>query len=107
MTVAGPRPSTSIETPIGLIAGTGFADAFGKAATPHVSIGSAIQFAASVHLAASFPNQSWMEYWYGANPIGNAILKTPFTIENGYFYVPDTPGLGIEVDEEKLLQFAI
>jgi D-galactarolactone cycloisomerase len=31
------------------------ADAFGKAATPHVSIGSAVHFAASVGLAASLP----------------------------------------------------
>lgn len=83
------------------------ADAFGKAATPHVSIGSAIQFAASVQLAASLPNQSWMEYWYGNNPIGSAILKTPFTVDAGYFHVPDGPGLGIDVDEEKLRRFAI
>lgn len=83
------------------------ADAFGRGATPHVSIGSAIQFAASVHLAASLPNQSWMEYWYGANPIGNAIINTPFQIENGYFYVPQGPGLGIEINEDKLRPYMI
>jgi len=48
-----------------------------------------------------------MEYWYGANPLGNAILKTPFRVENGYFYVPQEPGLGIEIDEEKLRRYAI
>ncbi|MEQ8676433.1 MAG: mandelate racemase/muconate lactonizing enzyme family protein [Aggregatilineales bacterium] len=83
------------------------ADAFGKAATPHVSIGSAIQFAASVHLAASLPNQTWMEYWYGANPLGNAILKAPFHVEDSYFYVPEGAGLGIEIDEEKLRRYEI
>jgi D-arabinonate dehydratase/D-galactarolactone cycloisomerase len=83
------------------------ADAFGKGATPHVSLGSAIQFAASIHLAASMPNQSWMEYWYGSNPIGNGILKTPFRVEDGYFHVPEGPGLGIDVDEEALRRFAI
>ena len=83
------------------------ADAFHKAATPHVSIGSAIHFAASVQLAASLPNQTWMEYWYGANPLGNSILLTPFDVTRGYFYVPDGPGLGIEVDEEKLRHHSI
>lgn len=82
-------------------------DAFGRACTPHVSIGSAIQFAASVHLAASFPNQTWMEYWYGANPIGNAVIAEPFYIENGYFHVPEAPGLGIEVLEDTLRQYAV
>jgi len=82
------------------------ADAFGKAATPHVSIGSAIQFAASVHLAASLPNQTWMEYWYAPNPLGNAILKKPLKVENSEFHVPMAPGLGIEINEEALRPYA-
>lgn len=85
----------------------GLADAFHKAATPHVSIGSAIHFAASVHLAASLPNQTFMEFWYGANPLGSPILKTPFRVEQGYFWVPDGPGLGIDIDEEALRRHAI
>ena len=83
------------------------ADAFGKAATPHVSIGSAVHFAASVHLAATLPKQTWMEYWYAPNPLGNAILKTPLQVKGGYFYVPLEPGLGIEIDEAALRQYAI
>jgi D-galactarolactone cycloisomerase len=85
----------------------GLADAFGKAATPHVSIGSAIHFAASVHLAASFPNQTLMEFWFGANPLGDPVLRKPFHIENGYFSVPDGPGLGIEINEEALRRYAV
>jgi D-arabinonate dehydratase/D-galactarolactone cycloisomerase len=83
------------------------ADAFGKAATPHVSIGSAIHFAASVHLAASLPNQSVMEFWYGANPIGDVILRRPFRVEQGYFWLPDGPGLGIDINEDALRRFAV
>ena len=83
------------------------ADAFGKASTPHVSIGSAIQFAASVHLAAATPNQTWMEYWYGANPIGNAILREPLRIQDGCLHVPDGAGLGIDINEDALLQYAV
>lgn len=83
------------------------ADAFHKAATPHVSIGSAVQFAASVHLAAALPNQAIMEFWYGANPLGAALQTTAFRIEDGYFWVPDGPGLGIEIDEAALRQWAV
>lgn len=83
------------------------ADAFHKAATPHVSIGSIIQFAASAHLAASFPNQAVMEFWFGANPIGDAIAREPLKLVDGYLHVPMGPGLGIEIDEEKLRQYEV
>ncbi|MBC7809846.1 MAG: mandelate racemase/muconate lactonizing enzyme family protein [Burkholderiales bacterium] len=83
------------------------ADAFGKACTPHVSIGSSIQFAASVHLAAAMPNQTWMEFWYGRNPIGNAILNAPLRIENSFFHVPQGPGLGIDINEDALRQYQV
>lgn len=83
------------------------ADAYHKAATPHVSIGSAVHFAASAHLAAALPNQTLMEFWYGANPIGDSILSAPFTVQDGYFHVPSGPGLGIEIDENALRRWAI
>lgn len=82
-------------------------DAYHKAATPHVSIGSAIQFAASVHLAASLPNQTLMEFWYGGNPLGDALQNSPFRIEDGYFWVPDAPGLGADINEEALRRWAV
>lgn len=83
------------------------ADSFGKAFTPHVSTGSAIHFAVSAHLAAATPNQTWMEFWYGANPIGDAILHEPLRVEQGYFWVPQKPGLGIEINEDALRHYAI
>jgi D-arabinonate dehydratase/D-galactarolactone cycloisomerase len=75
------------------------ADAFGLAFAPHVSIGSAIHFAASAHLATAMPNTLTSEYWIGDNPIGNAILKEPLRLENGYLHTPTNPGIGIEIDE--------
>ncbi|HXN21722.1 MAG TPA: mandelate racemase/muconate lactonizing enzyme family protein [Candidatus Dormibacteraeota bacterium] len=78
------------------------ADAFGVAFAPHVSIGSAIHFAATAHLATSMPNTITSEYWIGENPLGNCILKGPLVLENGYMYTPSGPGLGIEINEETL-----
>lgn len=82
------------------------ADAFGSAFAPHISIGSAIHFAASTHLAAAMPNTMTSEYWIGNNPIGNAILEKPLNVENGFMDVPAEPGLGITIREDALLRFA-
>jgi D-arabinonate dehydratase/D-galactarolactone cycloisomerase len=82
------------------------ADAFGAAFAPHISIGSAIHFAASTHLAAAMPNTMTSEYWIGNNPIGNAVLEEPLEVENGFIDVPAAPGLGIRINETALLRFA-
>lgn len=78
------------------------ADAFGVAYAPHLSIGSAIQFAASGHLASAMPNTMTCEYWIGNNPLGNCILRQPLVLKDGYMETPSQPGLGIEIVEETL-----
>ncbi|MCB1121584.1 MAG: mandelate racemase/muconate lactonizing enzyme family protein [Verrucomicrobiae bacterium] len=78
------------------------ADGFGLAFAPHISIGSAIHFAASAHLATAMPNTMTSEYWFGDNPLGDGILKEPLRFEHGCMYTPDKPGLGIEIDEAAL-----
>ena len=84
------------------------ADVFGVPFQPHVSLGSAIHFAASLHLAATAPNLFRMEFWAGNNPLGESVLRKPLlTLENGFVLVPEEPGLGVDVDEEKLLQHAL
>jgi D-arabinonate dehydratase/D-galactarolactone cycloisomerase len=83
------------------------ADAFGLAFAPHISIGSAIHFAASAHLATAMPNTLTSEYWIGDNPLGNAILKEPLVLADGYLHTPTRPGLGIEIDEEALKTFLL
>lgn len=80
------------------------ADGFGLAFAPHISIGSAIHFASSAHMATAMPNTITSEYWFGDNPLGNGILKEPLRLEKGYLYTPEKPGLGIEIDETALQQ---
>jgi len=82
------------------------ADSFGAAFAPHISIGSAVHFAASTHLAAAMPNTMTSEYWIGNNPIGNAVLEKPLQVEGGFMEVPTAPGLGIDIREDVLLRFA-
>jgi D-galactarolactone cycloisomerase len=82
------------------------ADAFGLAFAPHVSIGSAVHVAATLHLAAAMPNTMTSEHWIGDNPIGNAWLKQPIQIVDGYAALPAGTGLGIALTPEALEPWA-
>ena len=67
------------------------------AVAPHCPLGP-ICFAASLQLAACTPNFLIQEMVTR----GEDYLKTPFEVRDGYIPVPTGPGLGIELDEEKL-----
>lgn len=73
------------------------AETYYAAIAPHNPLGP-VNLAASIQLAANVPNflaQEQVE-------LGEKMLKRPFVIEDGYITVPETPGLGIELDEEAL-----
>ena len=79
------------------------ADSFGVLWSPHVSMGTAVYMAASIHLAVSTPNFVIMEGGDAhLGPLGNPLLKTPLDYKPGLARVPDGPGLGIEFDESAL-----
>lgn len=75
------------------------ADAFGAVATPHISIGSAVHFAASLHCAAAIPNLDIMEHWIGQNPLGHDLAPDLDRPTAGRRLLPSQPGLGISIDE--------
>jgi len=56
--------------------------------------------AASCQIAAAIPNFLIQER--GTSTHEN-LLKVPFQVENGYLPLPKGPGLGIEIDEDKLM----
>jgi L-alanine-DL-glutamate epimerase-like enolase superfamily enzyme len=62
--------------------------------------------AAMLHLAASSPNVSLANdcTYYG---LEDDIIKSPFRIHRGAMEVPQAPGLGIEIDRQKLRRFLI
>lgn len=84
-------------TELRLIAG--MAEAYYIPLAPHNPQGPC-SLAASCQVAAAIPNFLIQEN--GARSHSN-LLKTPFKAENSYLPLPKTPGLGIEIDEEKLL----
>lgn len=84
-------------TELRLIAG--MAEAHYVPIAPHNPQGPC-SLAASCQLAAAIPNFLIQER--GTNTYAD-LLKVPFRQENGFLPIPTEPGLGIEIDEDKLM----
>jgi galactonate dehydratase len=84
-------------TELRLIAG--MAEAYYIPIAPHNPQGPC-SLAASCQIAAAIPNFLIQER--GTSTHEN-LLRVPFKVENGYLPLPKGPGLGIEIDEDKLM----
>ena len=73
------------------------AQAFGAQVAPHLYAGP-VEWAANIHLAASIPNILLLETI--ETPFHDQLIKGSIRVENGFITPPETPGLGIEVDED-------
>lgn len=79
------------------------ADAFNVQWSPHVSTGTVLYFAASLHLALATPNCVIMENGNKVlAPLGNALVRTPLRVEKGHAYPLELPGFGIQWNEAAL-----
>jgi len=72
------------------------AEAFNVQIAPHLYAGP-VEWAANVHLAASIPNLLMIETI--ETHFHDGLIKGTIRVENGHVIPPETPGLGIEVDE--------
>jgi galactonate dehydratase len=66
---------------------------------PHNPLGP-IAGVAALHFAVSTPNHVIQEEMVGAVPWYSEVVKGPIRMVDGYWQLPQEPGLGIEVDEE-------
>ncbi|RFC67575.1 MULTISPECIES: galactonate dehydratase [Mesorhizobium] len=74
------------------------AEAFSIGVAPHNPLGP-IAGAAALQFAVSTPNHVIQEEMVGAVPWYFDVVQGPIHRVDGYWTVPETPGLGIEVDE--------
>ncbi len=65
---------------------------------------SPVGHAANVHLDLACPNFGVQE-WCGLDERLQEVFPGCPTVDNGYVYVSDAPGLGIDVDEQKAAQY--
>jgi D-galactarolactone cycloisomerase len=79
----------------------------GMKVVPHVSIAMGPQVAAAVHFAAAVPNCSLLEYNPSVLEMANQFLRTPLVIRDAAYAVPQSPGLGIEIDDDRLAAMSI
>lgn len=70
------------------------ADAHQLALAPHLW-GSALSFAAGLHLAFSSPSAIILEYSLGANPLLRELPEEQFIVQDGMIAAPLKPGLGV------------
>ena len=76
------------------------AESFFVPIAPH-NIHGQIGTAMSLHLCASSPNACILEFSVEDVQVQNSILTSHFRPENGMMKIPDTPGLGIDLNEEE------
>ena len=78
------------------------AEAFNVKMAPHLSVGLGVCIAATIHAAAAIPNLYLLEYQPPVFEIANLLLKSPLTCDSGYYEIPRSAGLGVELDESRL-----
>lgn len=77
------------------------AEASNVGVMPHL-MSSPIGTAAFLHLDASIPNYVFQEHMWEGEGIRREITKPALKDEPGYAYIPEGPGLGIELDEDAI-----
>jgi D-galactarolactone cycloisomerase len=81
------------------------ADDFGVQYVGH-GWNTALGVAADLQLAAALPNTELVEF-IGGSPYVDGITVEPFELdERGWLTIPDRPGLGVELDPDKLARYA-
>jgi len=80
------------------------AQAFNIPYAPH-AWGGAVCIAATLHLAASLPNFLICEFDRVPNPLRDELLVEPLRYRDSYLFLPEKPGLGIELNKDALEKY--
>lgn len=82
-------------------------DAYNLPVAPHVGGGGILAVAATIQYSAAIPNFQIMEHSHGAQKNKGRIAKVYPEPVDGHFPLDDTPGLGVEIDEEAVREFSV
>ncbi len=72
------------------------------AVAPHNYNSTTIGLAATLQVSATLPNFIITEYFVNFEETGREIAVRPFEVEEGFIALPQSPGLGLELDDKKL-----
>lgn len=87
---------------IGVLAGAAY-----RPIMPHHSVALGLALAAGLHVAAATENMPAFEYQPSGVLIANELLTEPILTAPDHLPLPDGPGLGITVDEDKVRSLAV
>ena len=63
--------------------------------------------AATLHVLAAMEEAEYMEYCVQTTDLNQKLVAEKFPLKDGHVAIPDRPGLGIELDEAVLKQYAV
>jgi len=66
-----------------------------------------INIAASLHLLASIPNAIFLEFCVEDSPLRMELCREPIQVIEGMARVPETPGLGVEINEDVVERYRV
>ena len=73
--------------------------------SPHNYNSTTLGLAATMQVSAAIPNFLITEYFVNLEESGKDIAKVPFEVKDSYIQVPTTPGIGIDLDEDRLANY--
>ncbi|NJN82576.1 MAG: mandelate racemase/muconate lactonizing enzyme family protein, partial [Caldilineaceae bacterium] len=82
-------------------------DAYNLPIAPHVGGGGILSVAASVHYSAAIPNFMILEHSHLGHALKGRIARSYPEPTEGVFLLDETPGLGVEIDEEAVATYAV
>ena len=74
------------------------------AVAPHNYNSTTVGLAATLQVSAVLSNFIITEYFVNFEETGREIAVRPFEVKEGYIALPQSPGLGLELDEKKLAE---
>ena len=74
--------------------------------SPHNYNSTAVGLAATLQASAVIPNFVITEYFINFQDTGDAITTHPFQVEEGCIRLPSAPGLGIDINQDALKDYA-
>lgn len=74
---------------------------------PHHSAALGLALAAGLHVAAAAENAPFFEYSPATLALANSVLAEPIQADADAYLLPDGPGLGVVVDEDKVRAAAV
>jgi L-rhamnonate dehydratase len=66
---------------------------------------SGVLVAATLHFAATLAEIPFVEYTVAASPLRRDLVRTDVRVADGTAQIPQTPGLGVELDDEVVARY--